>query len=162
MVYADPDPDPDDAAVDALMAVAASDGVRALLVRLNERVAHRYTAIYRLNGEMLRCVHLIDKTGAVQPGFLAEVSLQDSFCQFVFRDGVFQTENSAFDHRLDGHPYQGVVVSYHAIPVVTEGSTLFGTLCHLDTVPCDLPDRELEILRGVAAGLPAFLERPAA
>jgi len=161
MVSADPDPD-SDTAIDALMDVASSEGLRALLLRLNERVAHRYTAIYRLNGEMLQCVHLIDKTGAVQPGFLAEVSLQDSFCQFVFRDGVFQTENSAFDHRLDGHPYQGVVVSYHAIPLVAEGGTLFGTLCHLDTVPCDLPERELAFLQRVAAGLPAFLERPAA
>lgn len=161
MVTALLDPDPD-ATFEALMDVASSDGVRELLVRLNGRVAHRYTAIYRLNGEMLQCVHLIDKTGAVQPGFLAEVSLQDSFCQFVFRDGIFLTENSAFDHRLDGHPYQGVVVSYHAIPLVVEGGTLFGTLCHLDTVPCDLPERELAILQRVAAGLPAFLERPAA
>lgn len=159
MPSAKPDPDPELA---ALMDVAQREGVRALLVRLNERVPHRYTAIYRLNGEMLQCVHLIDKTGAVQPGFLAEVSLQDSFCQFVFRDGIFQTENSAFDHRLDGHPYQGVVVSYHAIPLVVEGHELFGTLCHLDTVPCALPDPELDLLQRVAAALPAFLERPAA
>lgn len=159
MVSADPDPD---AAFDALMDVASGGGVRALLARLNQRVPHRYTAIYRLDGEMLRCVHLVDKTGAVQPGFLAEVSLQDSFCQFVFRDGIFQTENSAFDHRLDGHPYQGVVVSYHAIPLVAEGQMLFGTLCHLDTVPRALPDPELVLLQRVAAALPAYLERPAA
>lgn len=158
MVSADPDPDPE---LDALLDVARRSGVREVLVRLNGRVPHRYTAIYRLSGDMLRCVHLIDKTGAVQPGFLAEVSLQDSFCQFVFRDGIFLTENSAFDHRLDGHPYQGIVVSYHAIPLVGEGGMLFGTLCHLDTVPRDLPGLELDLLQRVAAALPAFLARPA-
>lgn len=158
MVSADPAPDSE---LDALLDVARRSGVREVLARLNERVPHRYTAIYRLDGDMLQCVHLIDKTGAVQPGFLAEVSLQDSFCQFVFRDGIFLTENSAFDHRLDGHPYQGIVVSYHAIPLVVNGGTLFGTLCHLDTVPRDLPEPELDLLQRVATALPAFLGRPA-
>lgn len=157
MVSADPDPD---SALHALLDVARRSGAREVLARLNARVPHRYTAIYRLDGDMLQCVHLIDKTGAVQPGFLAEVSLQDSFCQFVFRDGIFLTENSAFDHRLDGHPYQGIVVSYHAIPLLADGGTLFGTLCHLDTVPRDLPEPELDLLRRVANALPAFLERP--
>ena len=137
-------------------------GLTAGLTGLNGRVPHRYTAVYQLDQETLRNIELVDKAGEARPEFLAAVPLGTSFCQFVLRDGAFLTADSATDHRLDGHPYQGVVVSYHAIPLVTEGSTLFGTLCHLDTVPCDLPERELAFLQRVATGLPAFLERPAA
>ena len=142
----------------ALLDIARRDGVPELLSRLNARVPHRYTAIYQLVGDTLKCQHLIDKTGAVQTEFLAEVPLRDSFCQFVIRDGIFLTENSAFDHRLDGHPYQGIVVSYHAIPLVTRAGVLYGTLCHLDTVACALSDPELDLLKEVAGALPNLLE----
>ena len=150
--------DPADSELEALLDIARQAGLPELLSQLNARVPHRYTAIYRLSGETLHCQHLIDKTGAVQTDFLAKVPLRDSFCQFVFRDGIFLTENSAFDHRLDGHPYQGIVVSYHAIPLMTHDGLLYGTLCHLDTVPCALSDEELDLLKDVAGALPNFLE----
>lgn len=54
---------------------------------------------------------LHDKAGEIRPELLAEVSMADSFCQFVLRDGVFRTDDSASDARLKGHPYQGVVVN---------------------------------------------------
>ena len=45
---------------------------------------------------------LYDKMGEITPEFLAEVPCEKSFCQFVIRDGLFRTADSAMDSRLDG------------------------------------------------------------
>jgi GAF domain-containing protein len=124
---------------------------------LNARVPHRYTAVYRLLDDELRCEHLVDKTGAATPDILVAVPLRDSFCQYVFREGVFVIEDSAKDRRLDGHPYQGTVAAYHAVPVLGGQGELRGTLCHLDTEPRVLPDSEIEYLQKTSRSLAAFL-----
>jgi hypothetical protein len=127
------------------------------LAFLNARVPHRYSAIYKLSGGKLHNLYLHDKLGEVTPEFLQVVPFEDSFCQFVLRDGVFVTENSAADKRLDGHKYQGVMVTYHGVPLLDNRSDLFGTLCHFDVVGYGLPASELDFLQRVARELPAYL-----
>jgi hypothetical protein len=121
-------------------------GVEAALAFLNAKVAHRYTAAYRVDGGMLRNVALHDKEGEVRPEFLAVVPFESSFCQFVLRDGSFRTDNSGTDARLDGHPYQGVMVCYHGVPLVDDAGELLGTLCHFDVVEHGLPEADFELL----------------
>ncbi|WP_311221613.1 MULTISPECIES: GAF domain-containing protein [unclassified Acidovorax] len=130
---------------------------------LNARVKHRYTAVYRLEGSVLRNMHLFDKQGVVTPDFLAEIPLQDSFCQFVMRDGGFTSTDTGADSRLDGHKYQGVMGSYHGLPLLDNHGSLYGTLCHFDTERHALPDEEFALLQKAARLLPAYLnKRPAA
>lgn len=124
---------------------------------LNERVPHRFTAVYRLAGDHLRNLYLHDKQGEVVPEFLKVVPFEHSFCQFVLRDGIFLTSDSATDRRLDGHPYQGVMVTYHGVPLLDNRGELFGTMCHFDVVSYELPDAELELLRLAARALPRYL-----
>lgn len=59
------------------------------------------------------CATSSAKTAQVPAG----VALADSFCQYVLRDGVFLTGNSADAHWLDGHKYQGRhgVLPRHAV-----------------------------------------------
>ena len=140
-----------------LLAIVRAEGVLAGLRLLNARVPHRYTGVYRLLDDELRCEHLFDKADAGTPDLLAAVPLRDSFCQYVFRDGLFLIEDSAKDGRLDGHPYQGTVAAYHAVPVLGCHGDLRGTLCHLDTEPRVLPDSEVEYLQKAARNLAAFL-----
>lgn len=129
------------------------------LAFLNARVPHRYTAIYRLDGGRLRNVFLFDKQGEVRPDFLEVVPLADSFCQFVIRDGLFKTSNTAQDHRLDGHKYQGVLMTYHGVPLLDNGAQLFGTLCHFDAESLQLSDAEFEFFSQAARLLPPYLAR---
>ncbi|MES1161980.1 MAG: GAF domain-containing protein, partial [Rhizobacter sp.] len=75
---------------------------------------------------------------------------------FVIRDGHFKTSDSATDHRLDGHPYQGVMVSYHGVPILL-GGEIGGTLCHFDLAAHALTDDEFELLRQAAGSSPGFL-----
>jgi len=140
---------PDDAA-QAFLELSRREGLAAGLERLNQRVAHRYTAVYRLEGDLLKNIELVDKAHEVKPEFLAEVPLGTSFCQYVLRDGLFLTSNSAGDDRLNGHPYQGVMVAYHGVPIMDGTGTLFGSLCHFDVQEQPLSDLEFEHLKAIA------------
>lgn len=142
--------------IDTFKAKLASAGVDTALAFLNAGVAHRYSAVYRLDGNTLKNVLLHDKAGEVRPAFLAEVPFETSFCQFVIRDGLFQTSDSAGDRRLDGHPYQGVMVSYHGVPILAHGE-IWGTLCHFDVAVQALTDDEFDLLRDAAAVTPGFV-----
>ena len=132
--------------IEAFSDVLSSSGPAAALEFLNSGVAHRYTAIYRFEGELLRNVLLHDKQDEVRPQFLLAVPFRHSFCQFVLRDQAFRTEDSRRDKRLDGHPYQGVVISYHSVPLTNEAGALWGTMSHFDMVAHPLSDAEFQLL----------------
>jgi GAF domain-containing protein len=142
--------------VDTFRSALVLEGGPAALAFLNAGVAHRYSAVYRIDDGRLKNVLLHDKQGEVRPDFLAEVPFASSFCQFVIRDGHFTTTDSATDPRLDGHPYQGVMVSYHGVPILL-GGEIAGTLCHFDLVAHPLPDDEFDLLRKAAGTSPGFL-----
>ena len=132
-------------------------GAEGALKFLNARLPHRYTAIYRLDGGVLKNLYLHDKQGEVRPEFLAEVPLTTSFCQFVLRDGFFSTESSAGDHRLNGHPYQGVMASYTGVPLTDSQGAIVGTICHFDVIDRPMPDDEFILLQDCAKRLPAYV-----
>ena len=135
-------------------------GAPAALAYLNAGVDHRYTAAYRLADRQFENVLLHDKQGEVVPEFLAVVPFEVSFCQFVLRDGFFSTADSAADRRLDGHPYQGVMVTYHGVPIEDDTGELIGTLCHFDVAERPLSDSEFGLLQAAARALPGALKRP--
>ncbi|MDM0025383.1 guanylate cyclase [Variovorax saccharolyticus] len=137
----------------------ATGGVLAALAYLNEGVSLRYTAVYRFAGPLLHNVFLHDKQGRKRPDYLMVVPFTQSFCQFVQRGKSFRTTDSAVDQRLDGHPLQGVVISYHSVPVLDPHSgRLWGTLSHFDMQNVPLPDPEFELLQGAARLLPPFMD----
>jgi GAF domain-containing protein len=133
------------------------NGVQAMLEQLNARVTHRYTAVYQVNDQLLRNLYLVDKQKQATPDMLAVVPMDDSFCQFALRDGSFATEDSAVDPRLAGHPAQGVVVSYTAVPIVDDQGEVVGTLCQFDLVRQELPPSEFALLEQVAKLLSAYV-----
>jgi GAF domain-containing protein len=137
--------------------VLTSQGATDALAYLNEGVPHRYSALYRVDGQILRNVLLHDKQGEVRPEFLAAVPFESSFCQFVLRDGNFRTDDSGSDARLNGHPYQGVMVSYHGVPLVGQSGELIGTLCHFDVAQHGLSDGEFELLERAGRAFPLYL-----
>lgn len=140
--------------------VCARSGVAAVLVELNRRVPHRYTAAYRLDGgTLLRNVELVDKKNEVRPEYLAQVPLETSFCQFVLRHGRFLTSDSSKDDRLNGHPYKGVMMAYHGVPITDDSGALLGTLCHFDVQSQPFTDEEFAHIEAVAKVIHPFLPR---
>ena len=133
----------------------------AALAYLNAGVPHRYSAIYRLQDSVFENIYLHDKQGDVIPEFLAVVPSEVSFCQFVLRDAAFRTDDSAADRRLDRHKYQGVVASYHGVPILDETGELAGPLCHFDVVAHPLSETGFELLEHAGRAFPArLLQRP--
>ncbi|MET4575998.1 GAF domain-containing protein [Ottowia thiooxydans] len=133
-----------------------SGGLTAGLDQLNQRVRHRFTAVYRLDGDTLRNVAIVDKLGEVVPEQLLAVPLGSSFCQFVLRDGVFTVDGS-YDPRLVGHPYKGVVNAYVGLPLMKTGGELLGTFCHFDFEPLQMADSEFQFLEKVTRELPQYI-----
>ena len=145
--------------LEALTTALNEGGPIAMMEFLNKGVPHRYTAVYRFDGELLRNVLLVDKLDQIRPDFLLAVPFKHSFCQFVLRDQAFRTEDSRKDKRLDGHPYQGLVVSYHSAPLTVDaGGELWGTLSHFDMQNLTLPDDEFRLLEQAARLLGAHLK----
>lgn len=135
----------------------ANRGLQGVLRMLNQRVPHRFTAVYRLDQQMLVNVATCDKHMHLEALDLKAVPLKDSFCQFVLRDGLFLTEESGGDQRLSGHPYAGVVGSYVGVPIARSPGELGGTLCHFDLESHPISDEEYLLLERVAMLLPDFL-----
>ena len=131
------------------------------LAYLNARVAHRFTGVYQLVNGVMYNVYLYDKLGEIIPEFLKAVPLGDSFCQFVLRDGLFCTSNTAQDARLNGHKYQGVLGAYYGVPLLNNAGEFYGTLCHFEEANHDLPDAEFAFLQKAAQVLPKYLLRRA-
>ncbi|CAA2109678.1 GAF domain-containing protein [Variovorax paradoxus] len=142
-----------------LSAVLKSKGSAAALAYLNDGVPHRFSGVYRIEGDNLRNVLLFDKLHQVRPAFLEVVPMDASFCQFVVRDGLFRTNNSSTDTRLAGHPSQGIVVSYHAVPVIDSDRALLGTLSHFDLIERSIDDAEFELLYQAGRLMADFLPR---
>lgn len=136
--------------VEQFIQVLGSGGPSEALAYLNAGVTHRFTSLYRLSQATLTNLALYDKLGQEPPQFLTEIPFHDSFCQFVLRDGAFRTDDSSTDARLDGSPYQGVIISYHGAPIVWAGE-VWGALCHFDFAAMPLPDEEFALLQACAA-----------
>ncbi len=134
-------------------------GLARGLQLLNDPVEHRYTGVYRLDVGVLKSVELVDKAREVKPEFLMEVPLEDSFCQFVLRDGVFRTSHTGKESMLDGHKYQGVLLSYTGVPIVGADGVLIGTLCHFDALERGLSEQDFEDLQNAALLIPEYLPR---
>ncbi|NML85602.1 GAF domain-containing protein [Polaromonas sp.] len=133
-------------------------GLEAGLSVLNQRVPHRFTAVFKFDGAMMRNVAIIDKLGEVVPESIKVIPFENSFCQFVLRDGSFTTHDSAVDDRLQGHVYKGVLNTYVGLPISKNNGELFGTLCHFDFAPLDLPESEFQFLNQAVKVLPPYVK----
>jgi len=142
--------------VSLLSSLCATKGLDVAVRELNHGVGYRYTALYKQTDLSMVNVSLADKNGEPRPDFLSSVPLTSSFCQYVLRDGSFLTRSSAGDSRLDGHPYQGVMMAYCGVPVFDEEGIAVGTLCHFDVVAREIADPDLQLLRAAASAFASF------
>lgn len=146
-------------ALQDLNRVLESEGIQSALAFLNARAPHRFTAVNLIQDKHMVCKLLHDKAGKLVPEAIAPVPMQHSFCQFVLRDGWFNTHDSGADARLAEHKYQGVVLSYCGVPLTDSAGELWGTLCHMDMREQLLPEEEFELFQRAARLLPKYLPR---
>ena len=61
--------------------------------------------------------------------------------------------------RLDRHPYQGLMNSYHAASYMSTDGRVKGTACHFDPAPVSLSNEDFELLRLAARIFPIHLRQ---
>ncbi|MEP7117171.1 MAG: ATP-binding protein [Acidobacteriota bacterium] len=142
--------------------VLAQSGVHAALQFLNSRTAHRFTGIYRFDPPILRNLLLLDADlPAVVTG--EDAPMEATYCSIVGAfERPFTTEDTLRDDRLRGHVARESIRSYCGVLLRRPDGQGFGTLCHFDLVPCDVPVAELALMEMVAPLIMDALAEPAA
>ena len=121
--------------------------------RLNQRTPHRFTGIFRYDGEMLRNVALYDKWDAkVQHG--SDLPLAEAYCSVVHETASpLIVEDGGLDARFP-HLRSSPVLSYCGTLIRDEDGNKYGALCHYDVQPCQAKNSDLPLL--VAATVPLY------
>jgi hypothetical protein len=124
-------------------------GLHTALGWLNGRVPHRFTGVYRFDGDTLRNVSLVDKfAGLVRRG--SDLPMATALCAKVEAAGG---RLSVADARADGRfPECAVspIVAYCGVLVRDERARPYGTLCHYDFKPQPAADCELDLLEAAS------------
>lgn len=128
--------------------------VREALGFLNSTTSHRFTALYRFDGNSLRNVYFYDRENPGNP-VSEDIPVEASYCVFV-RDQkrTWTTENSEEDDRANGHLQQFVVRSYCGVPLVDDHGKVFGSVCHFDFEKLPFTPEAVSLMELVAELLP--------
>jgi len=128
---------------------ALRDGVHASLRYLNRRTPHRFTAVYRYDGEMLRNVALFDRSKPEEQRG-ADVPMADAYCANVGRNREpLEFADASADGRfpyLPGSP----VVCYSGVLISSPEGVPYGTLCHFDILRCEPRTSDIPLLKAAA------------
>ena len=134
-----------------LKAILASEGVRASICYLNSLTGHRFSAVFRFDGNQLQSLIYFDR---LNPQVLScpEIPVQASYCYFVREaNAPFTTEDAQHDDRLGDHPQRHIVQSYCGTPLFDEDGELLGSICHFDFSPNQTTQVDLELLECMAS-----------
>ncbi|MCC3158780.1 hypothetical protein LJ737_16165 [Hymenobacter sp. 15J16-1T3B] len=145
--------------IDEFSAVLTQQGVAAALKYLNNRTPHRYTGIFRFDGDTLRSEALYDRFDPnVAKG--ADVPMRVTYCSLVGRQQApLEINDAATDERVRG-VVETPVVSYCGVLIRDAAGRAFGTLCHYDMQRCQERTSDVPLLE--AAGQLLYQHLPAA
>ena len=123
-------------------------GLHGALRFLNGRTPHRFTGVYRYDGEMLRNVSLFDQFNPEQARG-EDAPMENTFCSLVpgFNGALAFTE-AANDARVSH--VETPVVSYCGVQLRDGDGVALGTLCHFDLKPCEPRTSDLQFLETLA------------
>lgn len=132
--------------------VLSSEGLRGALRFLNRRTPHRFTGVFRFDGDMLRNVALVDKWHPeVQVG--EDVPLALAYCSHLHRTGEpIEVSDGRSDPRTVSMK-NSPVVSYCGAPIRDLAGHPWGALCHFDNASCDAKESDLPLLTAAAGML---------
>lgn len=129
-------------------ALLHQQGVHAALGYLNHRTPHRYTGLWRFDGDMLRSEALFDRKMAdVRQG--ADAPMAATYCSLVGRtEAPVQILDATVDPQALG--IDTPVISYCGALVRDGQGRAFGTLCHYDLQRCQERTTDQPLLTAAA------------
>jgi hypothetical protein len=134
----------------AFTALVRQHGVHAALAYLNQRTPHRYTGLFRFDGEVLRNEALIDGNQPLtRQG--TDTPMAATFCSLVGRQ---QAPVEILDAETDAQ-FRGLiqtpVMSYCGVLIRDAQGQPYGTLCHYDMQRCQERTTDQPLLQAAAA-----------
>ncbi|MBT9393638.1 hypothetical protein KLP40_10735 [Hymenobacter sp. NST-14] len=143
--------------INELRRVMQQQGFHAALQYLNHRTPHRYTGVFRFDGELLRNEALFDRLQpAVQQG--ADVPMAVTYCSLVGRQQApLEITDATTDARVRGL-IDTPVVSYCGVLVRDAQGQPFGTLCHYDLQRCQERTTDQPLLEAAASLFYEYLQ----
>lgn len=146
--------------IDEVVSLLSTRGAHGALAFLNDRTRFRFTALYRIEGPVLRNIELFDRENPTLSLGGEICPVEESYCAFVAATSIaFTTTDSRNDHRLGGHAKRDCVLSYAGVPIRHPDGRISGTLCHYDVRPRLVPDGEVPLLEAAAPAFAAWLEK---
>lgn len=128
---------------------ALRDGVHTALRYLNSRTPHRFTGVYRYDGEMLRNMALFDRFEPENQHGI-DIPMADAYCANVGRNREpLEFADAKADGRflyLPGSP----VVCYSGVMISGPEGVPYGTLCHYDIRRCETRTSDIPLLKAAA------------
>ncbi|WP_133274357.1 GAF domain-containing protein [Hymenobacter radiodurans] len=142
--------------IDEFSTVLHQQGAHAALKYLNGRTPHRYTGVFRFDGDKLRNEVLYDRYEPnVQQG--EDAPMEATYCSLVGRQQApLEINDAATDSRVKGL-IDTPVVSYCGVLIRDAQGTAFGTLCHYDMQRCQERTTDLPLLETAATLLHKYL-----
>lgn len=138
------------AKLEQLRGIVAERGVRAGLIYLNGLSEHRFTALYRFDGDNLHNVVFYDRENLSMTS-TESIPVLDSYCVFVRdSDATFNIDCAAEDDRLGDHVKRDEIQSYCGVPLRNDDGTLFGTICHFDFTASRISEENIELMEDIA------------
>ena len=123
-------------------------GIPEALQYLNSRTPHRYTGIFRFEGDVLRNEALFDRyQPSVRQG--DDVPMAVTYCALVGRQQApLQILDATVDPQAAG--VDTPVISYCGVLIRDAQGHAFGTLCHYDLQRCQERITDLPLLEAAA------------
>lgn len=125
-----------------------ASGVYGALRYLNKRTPHRYTGIYRYDGEILRNVAIYDKYDPyLQKG--EDTPLVATYCSLLSEQQKLEITDATEDERVKGIVITPVM-SYYGVLMRGSNGNPFGSLCHFDMKRCQERVSDFPLLESAA------------
>ncbi len=134
--------------------------LHAALALLNARTVHRFTGVYRYDGDTLRNVALFDRF-APDSKHGGDAPMVATYCAIVPSVGdSLEVTDGRSDSRfpwMQDNP----VVYYCGVQIRDHAGAPIGTLCHYDLQRCEMPSSELPLMGVLAPLLYEAIKDPA-
>lgn len=138
--------------IDDFERTLSSSGLHAALGLLNARTTHRFTGVYRFDGDWLRNVALFDRWNPQAAGGV-DAPMRETFCAILPTQGAtLEVVDGSTDGRFPWMS-ENAVMSYCGALIRAESGDPFGTLCHFDMSRCEAASSQLFPLMEAAAPL---------
>ena len=125
-----------------------SSGVHGALGYLNKRTPHRYTGIYRYDGETLRSLAIYDRYDPnVQKG--EDAPMAATYCSLLQEQQALEITDATEDARVKDIVITPVT-SYCGVLIRDSDGKPFGSLCHFDMKRCQERLTDFPLLESAA------------